>query len=62
MEEIRSRCIILVLTLHGRNHFPGLVVDAKIILKRILEKQHVRVYTGLYWLRIVSSGENFSTQ
>jgi hypothetical protein len=39
----------------GRNHLGDLDVD-RIILKRILEREDLRVWTGFTWLRIGSIG------
>jgi hypothetical protein len=42
--------------LKGRDHYLGdLSIGERIILKFILKKQDVRVWTGFIWLRIRSS-------
>jgi hypothetical protein len=41
-----------------RDYFVGLVLAGRMILKRILGKQGVRVLTGFMWLMTGSSGEN----
>jgi hypothetical protein len=39
----------------GKGHLGKLGVDDRIILKCILKKQSVRIWTGFNWLKIVSS-------
>jgi hypothetical protein len=43
-------------TLKGRDHSEQIEVDEKIILKWILEKYGLRVWTGFVWLRIRAGG------
>jgi hypothetical protein len=38
--------------LKGRDHLGDLGVDGKIILKRILGKQDVRMWTAFIWLKM----------
>jgi hypothetical protein len=38
--------------LEGRNHLGDLSIDERIILKWILKKQGMRMWTGFMWLRI----------
>jgi hypothetical protein len=40
----------------GRDHVRDLGVDGRIILKWILKKCGVKVWTGLIWLRIGTGG------
>jgi hypothetical protein len=40
----------------GRDHSEDLGVDGKIILEWILGKQGGKVWTGLIWLRLGTSG------
>jgi hypothetical protein len=40
----------------GRGNMEDLVIDGRMILRRILQKQDVRVWTGFVWLRIGISG------
>jgi len=42
--------------LRERDYFGDLVVDGKIILRRIFRKWDVRVWTGSSWLRIGTGG------
>jgi hypothetical protein len=46
--------------LEVRNCLGNLGIDGRIILKWILSKQGVMVWTGFTWLRIGSSGEFLS--
>jgi hypothetical protein len=39
-----------------RDHLGELYVDSRMILKGILKKYNLRVWTGFIWLRIGSSG------
>jgi len=40
----------------GTDHLGGFGTEASIILKRILEKQILKIRPGLDWLKIVYSG------
>jgi hypothetical protein len=42
--------------LKGRNHLGELGVDRRIMLKLILKKYDMRVWTEFNWLRVGSSG------
>jgi hypothetical protein len=48
---------ILLENLNGSDHSEVLGIGGKIILKRILEKQGGKLWTGFIWLRIETSGE-----
>jgi hypothetical protein len=56
MGELRNAYNILVGEPKGRDHFEDLVVNGKIIMELILEKQDGSVSTGFIWLRIGTSG------
>jgi hypothetical protein len=43
--------------MNGRHHLGDISVDGRIILKRILNKYGVMMWTGFIWLRTGSSGE-----
>jgi hypothetical protein len=43
--------------LKRRDHLRTLSVEGRIILKRIINKQGMAVWTGLKWLGICTSGE-----
>jgi hypothetical protein len=53
MRKLRNE-YILVGNLKGRDHLKDLDVHARIILKWIIQKQSVRLWTGFIWLRIGS--------
>jgi len=40
----------------GKDQFEDLSIDGKKILKCILEKQGVKMWTRVYWLRMGSNG------
>jgi hypothetical protein len=44
--------------LNGRDHTEFLGVGGSIILERILRKYGEKVWTGLIWLRVGTSGES----
>jgi hypothetical protein len=50
------RTKFLLETLKGTDHLGDVGIEGSIILKWILKKQVVRVYSGLNWLSIESSG------
>jgi hypothetical protein len=47
--------------LKGRRRFGDLTVGGRIILKRVLNKKYVRVWTEFIWLRIRTSGSSLGT-
>jgi hypothetical protein len=56
MGEMRNAYKILVGNLKGRDYSEDLGVDRKILLQWILGKQGGKVWTGLIWLRVGTSG------
>jgi hypothetical protein len=48
--------------LKERDNFRNLDVDGRLIIKWILNKQLIRVWSGLNWLMIGSSGGILSTR
>jgi hypothetical protein len=56
MEEIRNAYKILVGKLERKGHLGNLGVYGKVVLKWILEKRGVKMWTGLIWLKIGSNG------
>jgi hypothetical protein len=49
---MRNSYTVLSENLKRRDHFAGLSVDGRIILKWILEKEGVRLWNGFNWLRM----------
>jgi hypothetical protein len=47
---------ILVGKPEGKDHSEDVVIDGKVVLEWILEKQAGRVWTGFMWLRTGASG------
>jgi hypothetical protein len=56
MEEMRMHAKFWLESLKVRDHSEDLSVDWKIILKRILGKYDLKMFTGLIWLKIGASG------
>jgi len=56
MGERRDVYRVLVGKPEGKNHVEDPGVDGRIILRWIFRKWNVRVWTGLMWLRIGTSG------
>jgi len=56
MGNIINAYKILSENLKGKDHFGDRGADGRIILKFILKKQHMGVWTGFIWLRIATSG------
>jgi hypothetical protein len=54
--KIRSARRILVGSLKETDHFRDIGVDRRIILQWILRRQGLKMWTGLIWLKIGSSG------
>jgi hypothetical protein len=46
----------------GKNHLRDLGVDERIILKWILEKWYMKIFTRLIWLKTWSNGRLFWTR
>jgi hypothetical protein len=44
--------------LKGRDHLEDLSIDGSVILKCVLKKYGVRMWTGFIWLRIGSSADS----
>jgi hypothetical protein len=40
----------------GRDHFQDLYIDGTMILKCILQRKGMKMWTGLNWLKIKSNG------
>jgi hypothetical protein len=55
-EEIKMHTKFWLENMKERDHLEDLLVDGSIILKSILNKQGVRVWTGLIWFRIGTDG------
>jgi hypothetical protein len=55
----RGGCRVLVGKPEGKNHWGDAGVDGRIILRRILKKWDVGLWTGLSWLRIETGGRHF---
>jgi hypothetical protein len=56
MRETRMHFKFRLENLKGRNYLEGLGIDGMKILRWILKKQDVKVWTGFIWLRILTSG------
>jgi hypothetical protein len=54
--ELKNSYSILIGNLKGKDHLKDITVDGRIIVKRILRKQDVRVWAGIIWPRIGGRG------
>ena len=52
----RVAYMVLVGKPEGKNHLENQTVDGRIILKRIIRKWDLGVWTGFIWLRIGTGG------
>jgi hypothetical protein len=56
MGEMRNAFEILVRNLEGKNHLEDLGTDGRMIQEWILGKQGEKMWTGLIWIRLGTSG------
>jgi hypothetical protein len=51
----RGGIVVCMENLKGRGHLRDIGIDGNILLKEILKKQGVKVWTGLIWISTVTS-------